>query len=187
MLVVFAGRPGTGKTTLARLLATELKAAHLRLDTIEAAVLRSDLAPPPLGLVGYFVAVEVAVSCLWVGTSVVVDAVNPGAAARNGWTDVAESAGASLRVIELSLSDPVEHRRRVEERRSDRQGLLVPTWAQVQSREYELWDETRDGARLAVRNDGSPAEAMALVRAYLEAASDDDVIGGEGARLLGLK
>ena len=171
MLVVFAGRPGTGKTTLARLLATELRAAHLRMDAIETAVVRSGLAEPPLGPVGYFIAGEVAASCLRVGTPVVVDAVSPAAEARRGWTDVAASAGASLRVIEMSLSDPAEHRRRVEERRSDLTGLRVPTWEQVQSREYDPWDETRDGARLAVRNDGSLAEAMALVRAYLEAVS----------------
>jgi predicted kinase len=39
-----AGRPGTGKTTLGRRLAAELRAAYLRIDAIEAAVVRCRLA-----------------------------------------------------------------------------------------------------------------------------------------------
>ncbi len=37
MLVVFAGLPGAGKTTIARLLAKRLDAIYLRIDTIGAA------------------------------------------------------------------------------------------------------------------------------------------------------
>ncbi len=41
MLIVFAGRPGTGKTTLSQLLASQLKAAVLRIDAIETAIVRT--------------------------------------------------------------------------------------------------------------------------------------------------
>ena len=34
MLIVLAGLPGTGKSTIARLLAVRLKATYLRIDTI---------------------------------------------------------------------------------------------------------------------------------------------------------
>ena len=164
---MFVGRPGTGKTTLARLTAAELTAAHLRIDEIEAAVIRSGVAKPPLGPVGYAVAHAVAASCLAAGTPVVVDAVSPVPPARAGWVALAGVAKVSVRIIEVVVSDPVEHRRRVEARRSDVAGLVVPTWRQVTAVAYEPWDTSRDGPRLVVANDGSPDDAMTQVRAYL--------------------
>ena len=41
MLVIFAGLPGTGKTSIARDLARELGAVYLRIDSIEQAILAS--------------------------------------------------------------------------------------------------------------------------------------------------
>jgi predicted kinase len=167
VLVVFAGRPGSGKTTLARLVAAELRAANLRIDAIEAAILLSGLGPPPLGPVGHAVARTVGAACLAAGTPVVVDAVNPRADARKGWAALAGEARVPLRVVEVAVSDPSEHRRRVEARRSDLAGLTVPTWEQVTALVYEPWDTGRDGPRLLVSNDGTPAESMDHLRAYL--------------------
>jgi len=167
VLVVFVGLPGSGKTTLARRAAAELRATHLRIDAIEAALLRSGVARPPLGPVGYAVAHEVAAACLLVGTPVVVDAVSPVPEARMGWATLAATSGVPLRVVEVVMTDRAEHRRRVEARRSDLGGLVVPTWAQVLSLEYEPWDVERDGPRLLVTNDGAVDEALDQVLGYL--------------------
>jgi predicted kinase len=166
-LVVMIGQPGTGKTTLARLVATELRAAHVRLDAIQAAVARSGVSRPSFGLVGYLVAQEVSAGCLAVGTSVVVDAVSPIASARRVWRMVADRAGVVLSVIEVHLSDPGEHRRRIESRVSDLDGLPVPNWAQVSAGRYEPWDLQRDGPRLAVDNLADPEVAMIKIRRYV--------------------
>jgi predicted kinase len=167
VLVVFAGRPGSGKTTLARLVAAELRAAHLRIDAIEAAILLNGLGPPPLGPVGYAIAHTIGAACLTAGTPVVVDAVNAVPETRKGWAALAGEAHVALRVIEVVVTDPVEHQRRVETRRSDVAGLTVPTWSQVTALTYERWETGRDGPRLLVRNDGSPGDAMTGIRAYL--------------------
>ncbi|MEV3960571.1 AAA family ATPase [Nocardia sp. NPDC050193] len=58
-LVVFAGLPGCGKTTLARAVADELGATFLRIDTFEAAIV-STLAPFENNPVGYVAASWVA-------------------------------------------------------------------------------------------------------------------------------
>lgn len=86
-----------------------------------------------------------------------VDAVSPVAEARAGWRAVAAAAGAPLHVFEVVLADLGEHRRRVQQRVSDLEGLVVPTWEQVQARNYEPWDVYRDGDRTVI--DGSDIEA----------------------------
>lgn len=145
LLVVLAGRPGTGKTTLGRRLAAELKAAYLRIDAIEAAVVRSELAEHPVGPVGYVVAHELAAGTLASGTSVVIDAVNPVPEARAGWQLLTDTA--RLVVFETTLSEPDEHRRRVTAREPEMAGQVVPSWHQVEMGEYTPWDEDRDGTR----------------------------------------
>ena len=165
LLIVFAGRPGTGKTTLSRRVAAELQAAVLRVDVIEAAIVRHGLGEHPVGPIGYAVIHDLALACLQVGTTVVVDAVNPVPQARAAWAPLARAAGVPLAVVEVSLNDPDEHRRRVQQRVSDLEGMVVPTWAQVIAGEYAPWQCARDGPRLEV--DGAQDSAVAEILAYV--------------------
>ena len=43
MLIILGGLPGTGKTTIARELARQLGAEHLRIDSIEQAIRESGI------------------------------------------------------------------------------------------------------------------------------------------------
>jgi predicted kinase len=84
-------------------------------------------------------------------------------AARDGWRSVASSAGVPLKVVEVVCSDPAEHRRRVEARQPGPGQLFVPTWAQVQAREWEPWTEPR----LTVDTVTSSEELVERILAYV--------------------
>jgi predicted kinase len=140
VLIVFSGLPGTGKTTLARSLATRLGAVFLRIDVIEQAIRNAGVLAGDVGTAGYDVALGLASANLALGHSVVADCVNPVAASRAAWRAVAEKAGVRLLDIEVVCSDVAEHRRRVETRLSDIPGLLVPNWESVCRHTYEPWE-----------------------------------------------
>jgi predicted kinase len=140
MLIIIGGLPGTGKTTLARLLAARIGAVHLRVDTIEQAVVRSGLAHHPVGPVGYVVGYALAEEHLRQGLTVIAESVNPLAVTRNSWRDAGAGAGVAAVEVEVICSDPAEHRHRVTSRSIDIPDLPLPDWQQVLSHEYEPWD-----------------------------------------------
>ena len=66
-LIVFAGLPGSGKSSIARALAKKLGAVWLRVDSIEQAIRESVLAPGSVEDAGYRAAYAVAEDNLRLG------------------------------------------------------------------------------------------------------------------------
>lgn len=138
-MIILGGLPGSGKTALSLELARRLSAFHLRIDTIEQAIKNSSAGPVAMDDSGYRVAYALAEDNLRLGRTVIADSVNPIELTRDAWRDVARRAAAKAIEIEVVCSDETEHRRRVETRRSDIPGLDLPSWREVQDREYETW------------------------------------------------
>ena len=76
MLIILAGLPGTGKTTIARGLARQLGAVHIRIDSIEQAIRGSGVLVASLDDAGYRAAYAVAADNLRLGHTVIADSVN---------------------------------------------------------------------------------------------------------------
>lgn len=167
MLIVFAGLPGTGKSTLARELARVRGAVWLRIDTIEQALRESGRVMADMHDAGYRAAYALAGDNLKLGREVVADSVNPVRISRDAWRDVAARASVPCIDIEVICSDEAEHRRRVETRQIDVPGLKPPDWDAVRRREYHAWD--RD--RIVIDTAGKSVEAALMeLQARLAAA-----------------
>lgn len=146
MLIILGGLPGVGKTAVARELARQLGAVHVRIDSIEEAILESGVLGSPgvssqINDAGYRVGHAIAADNLRAGRIVIADSVNPVPLSRDAWLEVAKRAHVPTIEIELTCSDAKEHQRRVETRTSDIAGSRPPlTWQDVVSRDYRPWN-----------------------------------------------
>ncbi len=150
MLIILGGLPGTGKTTIARELARQLGAVHVRIDSIEEAILDSGVLSSPINNAGYRVGNAVAADNLRIGRTVIADSVNPIPLSRDAWVEVAHRAQVSAVEIEITCSDIKEHQHRVETRISDIPRSRSLTWQDVVSRDYRPWN--RDHIKIDTAN-----------------------------------
>ncbi|WP_336983942.1 MULTISPECIES: AAA family ATPase [unclassified Cedecea] len=139
MLIIMNGLPGSGKSTVAKMLCEKLSAVYLRVDTVEQAILSAFETERKPGPEGYFVIYALARENLKLGSTVVTDSVNDINLVRDAFRDIAISLEIPFIEIEIICSDKEQHRHRVENRVSDIPGLTVPDWEKVQSRHYERW------------------------------------------------
>lgn len=140
-LFIFAGLPGTGKTTLSQMLAQSIGTVHLRIDTIEQAL--REMYEMPVIEEGYQLSYRIAMDNLQLGTSVIADSCNPLEITRKAWEKVALETESAFVNIEVICSDTCEHRKRIETRTSNISGLKLPSWADVENREYDFWSKDR--------------------------------------------
>lgn len=113
MFIIFAGSPGSGKSTIASALAKELGAVFLRIDTLEQAIRCAENSGKETDPVGYFVACELARDNLKLGLNVIADSVNPLLLTRDAYREVALSTDSKFLYVEVICSDLNTHRLRV--------------------------------------------------------------------------
>lgn len=165
MLLILSGLPGTGKTTIAHVLARRLRGVHIRIDSIEQALRDCGLFERSMDDAGYRVGYALAEDNLRLGLTVIADSVNPLPITRAAWREAGARAGTRAVEVEIVCSDPGAHRRRVESRVPDIPGHALPTWADVVARDYRPWD--RDVIRIDTARTGVE-EAVAILSSYLE-------------------
>jgi adenylylsulfate kinase-like enzyme len=101
VLVVMAGLPGGGKSTIAQVLGARLNATIVSVDPIESSILHAGIdADQPTGLAAYLVAETMAEQVLMSGRTVIVDAVN---AVEQSLEDYQEWKGASAAMPRITL------------------------------------------------------------------------------------
>jgi predicted kinase len=150
-LVVFAGTPGTGKTSLARTVARELKAVYLAKDTIKDCLValaertKLDQAQQIAGPLSYELLVDLARDNLSLGLSVVLDSPAGYQVFRERVKGLARSAKVELRLIECICTDEKLLRQRVESRSQDLPAYRTRDWTTYQQdlAQYERLTERR--------------------------------------------
>jgi predicted kinase len=161
VLVILGGLPGVGKTTIARELARQIGAMHIRIDSIEQAIRDCmPVVPPSLDEAGYRIGYAIARDNLRIGHTVIADSVNPLLITRDAWLQVGQKAQACMIEIEVICSDSHEHRSRVETRLRDISGLRLPTWKEIISREYHPWNREHIVIDTANRTVGQNIEIL---------------------------
>ncbi|KAJ8755113.1 hypothetical protein K2173_018911 [Erythroxylum novogranatense] len=139
-IIAMKGHPGTGKTTLARCLASSLQVPLIDKDDVRDSTysLSTTTPQPLLNDLSYDVAFNIAATQLRLGLSVVIDSPLSRRAHLERLVRLAASVGARLVVVECKPRDEAEWRQRLENR--GRSWHKPSTW-----RELEKLVEGYDG------------------------------------------
>ncbi|MCE1169098.1 MAG: ATP-binding protein [Sphingobacteriia bacterium] len=140
ILFVFSGLPGTGKTTISKEISKHYKATYIRIDTVEQGL--RDLCNYNVQGEGYRLSYRLVLGNLLIGNSVVVDCCNPIEMTRQEWNDIGIKGQAKYINIEIVCTDKIEHKKRIEERINDIEGLKLPLWKEIENRYYEEWKDS---------------------------------------------
>lgn len=163
-LIAMAGLPGSGKSSVVEAIGRRLERPVISVDPIEAAMWRSGIPKSMTGIAAYCVAEAVAEENLRLGLSVIVDAVNPVDAARDGWVALAARQSVGMVFVECECPDLDLHRDRIAKRRRGIDGMAEITWEEVEARrrEYQSWRHDR------IVLDTSKADPATLARNALQ-------------------
>ncbi len=162
LLIVFAGAPGVGKSTLARALARELHAAYLDKDTIKDAALtlgrelKIENVMQFAGALSYTLLVPLARDNLTVGTHVIIDSPAGYRAFQEAVEQLVRSLKVNFKLIECITTDEALLRERIERRGAELPDHRVRDWDAYQQARERL--ERMSGPRLLI----DTAEAMPI-------------------------
>lgn len=166
ILFILSGLPASGKSALSKLIVKEYNAAYLRIDTVEQGL--RDLCNFEIQGEGYRLSYRIASDNLKLGRNVVSDSCNPIKITRKEWENVAKNNDCVFINIEVVCSDKEEHKERIETRESEIEGLKLPVWEEVETREYHSWESERiiiDTAHKSIEN--SFEELKGKIKQYL--------------------
>lgn len=172
MLIVTAGLPGAGKSSIAEVVGNRIGAPVVSVDPIESAILSAGIeSDQPTGLAAYLVAETIAEAVLAGGGSVIVDAVNAVEPAREQWVKLAARQNTPIRFLEVICSDEQLHRSRLGNRTRRLAHLSEPTWHAVEQSldEWEAWAGSTGAVPRITLDSVQPLEAnVEQALAFLE-------------------
>lgn len=154
LLIVFAGAPGTGKSTLARAVARELRAVYLDKDTIKDTAmalgreLKLEGVADYAGALSYTLLIPLARDNLTVGMPVVVDSPAGYRAFQDAIENLVRSVRVDFKLIECITTDEGLLRERIARRAPDLPDHRVREWDAYQQARARL--ERMSGPRLVI-------------------------------------